>query len=318
MREQPKKIGYLKHFSMNLSALNLTVFAWQEAKWTAALRRVPALLAILGLSFWSGELTTGVVAAGACLSVGMLGNRQIMGSNLAAILCLSLVTALSAWAGTLVGNSAWLNPLVTAGWGLIFAFLTVHDEDSGWIAMQGVIALVIAMAFPSHGWAALERSGAVFAGGLLQTTCLAIAGEFRTRTSNEKGPPANQPSHLKTFRWKEFTRSFTFLSVACQYAFRVAMTLIIATEIARHLAIRNSYWLPMTLIVILKPDFYRTYSGAIQRVLGTFIGVMVASLITHAFHPGMGLLFVLIAVFSFGCFALVKVNSVLFSASLTG
>jgi hypothetical protein len=231
----------------------------------------------------------------------------------------TFIMALSAWIGTVVGASSWLGPVVVALWGLSFAFLTIHDDDSGWVAMQGVICLVIAMAFPSHGYEGLWRSLAVMAGGALQIGVLALIDGFRRffppqatrRDIAGLSPPATN------YPWNDLLLSFRSFSSAWKYALRVSLTMIVAVEVAGVVHIQNSYWLPMTTVIILKPDFYRTYSGAVLRVVGTFLGVIVASLIAHLLHPNMAWLLVLVAVFSFGCFAFLKVNPIPFSASLT-
>ena len=296
----------------------LSKFDWPQAKWSDALLRVPALLICLCVASPFHEQAGGVVAAGAAFSVGLVGSRQLVGSPFLAMTATTLIMALSTWVGTLVGNSVASNLVVTALWGLGFAFLTIHDEDSGWISMQGVICLVIASAFPSHGFAALGRSLAVIIGGTLQIAILSMFGLLRRRFISKTGAAnAVQPPAKPTYKWNEFINSFKTFSPAWRYALRVALTLIVAVEIAGLLHIQNAYWLPMTTLIILKPDFYKTYAGAIQRVAGTFLGVVVASLIAHLFHPSLGSLFALVAVFSFGCFALLKVNPIPFSAMLT-
>jgi hypothetical protein len=291
---------------------------WTQADWQAALSRVPALVLTVIGGIALGQPAAGVVAAGACLSVGLVGKRKVAGSSLLAMTATTAAMAFSAWAGTLVGASPWLNPVVTALWGLAFAFLTIHDEDLGWIGMQAVTALVIAMAFPDHGYAALGRSAAVLAGGAAQIGL--ITGFGRLGGSPRGAPSAkteSAPTPAQDFKWPEFFRSFRLFSAAWPYAVRVSLTMILAVEIERRLPMQNGYWLPMTTIIILKPDFYRTYSGAIQRVAGTFLGVVLASLIAHLLHPRTEWLVALAALFSFGCFALIKVNPILFSAALT-
>ena len=304
---------------MTPSATILSKFEWNQAKWIDAFCRVPALLICLCLAITFHEQAGGVVAAGAALSVGLVGSRQIAGSPFLAMMATTFIMALSTWVGTLVGNNVAINLVVTALWSLGFAFLTIHDEDSGWISMQGVICLVIASAFPNHGYAALERGLAVLVGGMIQIAVLSMIGLLHRRFCSKTGaaqaeaPPPAKP----TYKWKEFFNSFKTFSPAWRYALRVSLTLIVAVEIAGLLHIQNAYWLPMTTLIILKPDFYKTYAGAIQRVAGTFLGVVVASLIAHLFHPSLEWLILLVAVFSFGCFALLKVNPIPFSAALT-
>ena len=292
-------------------------FNWTEAKWAAAACRVPALVACLVFAIYFKESAAGVVAAGAALSVGLVGNRQIAGSPVLAMLITTLIMALSAWMGTLVGGFVAPCLIATALWGLAFAFLTIHDEDIGWLAMQGVICLVIAEGFPNHNDAALWRALAVGAGGLFQIGILGVIEAVRRRLPWHIKDLELEPGPVRTYSWSQLFKSFQSFSSAWRYALRVALTLILAVEIAGALKIQNGYWLPMTTLIILKPDFYRTYSGAIQRVVGTFLGVGIASLIAHLFHPSVSALVVLACLFSFGCFAFLEINPISFTAALT-
>ena len=236
-----------------------------------------------------------------------------------AMLATTLIMVFSASVGTLVGESAWGCPLVTVLWGLGFAFLTIHDEDLGWMAMQGVICLVIAEGFSSHGYAALTRGAAVIFGGIAQNGFLGLVElvrvglPWRIRDLEIEG----EPPAVRAYSWRQLFVSMTSFSAGWAYAARVSLTMIVAVEGAGALHLQNGYWLPMTTVIILKPDFYRTYSGAIQRVMGTLLGVTVASLIAHLFHPTLTWLIVLVAFFAFHCFAFLKINPITFSAALT-
>jgi hypothetical protein len=290
-----------------------------KVKWAAAGCRVPALVGCLLAVIPLHQAAGGVVAAGAALSVGLVGNRRINGSPMLAMAATSLIMAFSASAGTLVGGSPWGCPLVTALWGLGFAFLTIHDEDLGWMAMQGVICLVIAEGFPGQGDAALVRALAVGFGGVAQIGFLGLVElvrvrlPWRIRDLDIEGEPAP----VRAYSWKQLFASMSSFSTGWAYAARVSLTMIVAVEGARALHLQNGYWLPMTTVIILKPDFYRTYSGAIQRVAGTLLGVTIASLIAHLFHPTLTWLLVLVALFAYPCFAFLKINPILFSAALT-
>jgi uncharacterized membrane protein YccC len=103
-----------------------------------------------------------------------------------------------------------------------------------------------------------------------------------------------------------------------RYAVRLALTLMLAVIIARTLHQTNSYWLPMTALLVMKPDFYRTYTNTMARVLGTFLGVTLASALTWALHPDALELFGFVLVFGWGAFAWTKVNYGFFSCVLTG
>ncbi len=294
--------------------LNLAQPDWVQAKWGEALSRVAAVLLALDLALLLHAPAAGVVTAGAAFTVGLVMNRRLAGSSFHAMMATTFFMALSAWAGTLSGQVEVVNLLAVAAWGTGFALLTIHDEDAGWIAMQGNIALVIASAFPGANLAALERALAVVIGGLLQIMIVALTNGLLLRFAKKSPTP---PAPKGPSVWAQLLASATAATAAWRYAVRLVVTLLIAVQTGRTLHLANSYWLPMTTLIILKPDFFRTYSGAVQRVLGTLAGVAVASLIAHAFQPTTVWLILLVGLFSFGSFYLVRVHPILFAASLT-
>ncbi len=305
---------------MKSLSVDLLAFKWPLLRWDTAMRRVPAVALCLGLGLAFGQPAAGAVAAGSALSVGFAAMREVRGSRFLSMGSTILAMSLSAWVGTRTGGSHWLSPMITALWAFVFALLTVYDEDIGWVAMQGVLTLVVASAFPSHGVAAWQRATVLLAGGVIQFAALATIWYFRgilhpADTKVPEGKPG--PLHGYEHDWREFSKSFHLQSIAFQYALRVSLTMVLAVEAGRYLPIKNGYWLPMTTLVILKPDFYRTYSGGVQRVAGTLLGVIIATLIAWLFHPAVPWLVGLAALFSLFCFAFQKVNPMTSAAVLT-
>jgi uncharacterized membrane protein YccC len=70
-------------------------------------------------------------------------------------------------------------------------------------------------------------------------------------------------------------------STAFRHALRLAVTLAVATALARHLGVGRSYWVPLTAAIVLKPDFTSTFTRGVLRVAGTMLGLGVATLVFH-------------------------------------
>ncbi|MCV2489957.1 FUSC family protein [Geodermatophilus sp. YIM 151500] len=62
-------------------------------------------------------------------------------------------------------------------------------------------------------------------------------------------------------------------------AFAVRLTLCMtAAELARqHLPLERPYWVPLTVALVLKPDFGSVFARAVQRGAGTLVGVVMGS-----------------------------------------
>jgi uncharacterized membrane protein YccC len=93
-------------------------------------------------------------------------------------------------------------------------------------------------------------------------------------------------------------------SAACRHALRMAACVAIGDAIGRSLDLSRSYWLPMTVAIVLKPDFTATFSRGVLRLIGTAAGLVFATGLFHILPPTNAARFVLITclMFSLRCF----------------
>ena len=88
-------------------------------------------------------------------------------------------------------------------------------------------------------------------------------------------------------------------SAAFRHSMRLAVCIAIGDGIGRGLHWRRSYWLPMTIAIVLKPDFSATFSRGVLRLTGTFLGLVLATVMFHELHPGLVAQVALIAALMF-------------------
>lgn len=88
-------------------------------------------------------------------------------------------------------------------------------------------------------------------------------------------------------------------STACRHALRVAVCLAVAEGLERALDWRRSYWLPMTVAIVLKPDFASTFSRGVLRLSGTLTGLLLSTALFHSHPTSAAWHIVLIAVLTF-------------------
>jgi uncharacterized membrane protein YccC len=74
---------------------------------------------------------------------------------------------------------------------------------------------------------------------------------------------------------------------------------VIADAIARTIGWQRAYWGPMTVAIVLKPDFTTTFSRGVLRLAGTFTGLALATALFHAISPTAAMLALFIVVFMF-------------------
>ena len=106
-----------------------------------------------------------------------------------------------------------------------------------------------------------------------------------------------------------------------RHAVRLAICVAAGDMMGRLVWWQRTYWLPMTIAVVLKPDFTTTYSRGILRLGGTFLGLIIATALYHLLpndSPGAVALgqLVLVGLFTFALRCIGPANYGVFSASV--
>lgn len=87
-----------------------------------------------------------------------------------------------------------------------------------------------------------------------------------------------------------------------RHAVRLAAVATLGYLIAARLPVGHGYWAPITSVMVMRPDFHRTYARAVARLAGTLAGVALATAMVRALGPDahvFGLLAVVSAGLSF-------------------
>ena len=89
-------------------------------------------------------------------------------------------------------------------------------------------------------------------------------------------------------------------SIACRHAIRCAVCLTLALVGERMSGLSHGYWIPMTTAIVLKPDFAGTFSFGLLRVIGTLLGLALATALVHFAFGDEWLRIALLALFCYG------------------
>ena len=139
----------------------------------------------------------------------------------------------------------------------------------------------------------------------------ALVGQLRSglRTASEATPAGEAlvAGSLTAQPWQRRFRgnlarlqaNLSFHSSACRHAIRMAVSLSMGELLARNVQSQRSYWLAMTIVLILKPDFTMTFSRGVLRIGGTVLGLLLATALFHLIPPGIGVEVILVGVFAF-------------------
>ena len=89
-------------------------------------------------------------------------------------------------------------------------------------------------------------------------------------------------------------------SAILRHAARTAVLVAGSDLVVRLAGYGRGYWVPLTVLVVLRPDFASTFQRAVMRVVGTVIGLLVATELLHWIPGGSWYYLALIGVCYFG------------------
>ncbi|HEY2259297.1 MAG TPA: FUSC family protein [Solirubrobacteraceae bacterium] len=156
------------------------------------------------------------------------------------------------------------------------------------------------------GSAALQMSRrvAALAGQLRAVAGLASAagegGGLRTRRPHQR---TNRPLQGVRSDLAQLRANVSLQSPAGRHALRLAVVVLIAELISRHLALSRSYWMVVAAATVLRPEFGATFTRGTERALGTGLGVALAGAITVGFHPAGGVTVVIVGLLAWAGYA---------------
>lgn len=118
---------------------------------------------------------------------------------------------------------------------------------------------------------------------------------------------AEQFLTTQDYDFKKIKENFSFKSPIFRHSLRLTLTMLIGFIVGYNIEVQQSYWIILTIIVIMRPSYGLTKQRTKHRVLGTLMGATVG--VGIVFLTQNPLFYALIAIFSLIIgFSLVKQN----------
>jgi hypothetical protein len=267
------------------------------------------LIILLGLV--SGSPAASAIAAGGAVSVAFGAVMSFSRWRGAPLALAGVGMAISAFIGSLAGHSLPVLVAVSGLWAAATALATTLGLGAWWIVLQWSVGLIVAGAYPASLVGALERGALVLAGSVVQTGASLIAWRWRG-----PGEPIEPPYPLSGVAG-QLRAAFAARRHPILFACRAAAAVMVATLAARGLGLANDYWAPLTAVVVLKPRWRETWQRGAQRIVGTCVGAVAATIAAVIIGPEPWL----IGACAFGAgaaaIAVQRVSYAVFSAALT-
>jgi uncharacterized membrane protein YccC len=145
--------------------------------------------------------------------------------------------------------------------------------------------------------AAVGRLGAL-AGQLRAVIATATTGATEGRSGTDA--PNRARTELLRDPVAVLRANLTWRSAVFRHAVRLCV-LVAASDFAVRLAgFDRGYWLPLTVLVVLRPDFATTFQRSVMRVLGTVMGLLAVTALVHWVPGGAWWQVALVAALAFG------------------
>ncbi len=135
-----------------------------------------------------------------------------------------------------------------------------------------------------------------------------LAGQLRAaidtaRTGASEGSEGEESSVHGMRRLRDplavVLANLTPASAVLRHAVRLSVLVALSDFVVRLAGIDRGYWVPLTILVVLRPDFTTTFERASMRVIGTIIGLLLATELLHWVPGGDWYRIGLIALFFF-------------------
>ena len=237
---------------------------------TMALYCLPGILIIYSIGFIFKDLIYASIAVGGAVTAGYGANKKILKYPFAPMIISVIGMRVCAFLGSLIGHS-YIGYMICC---ILLACLATCvgniNQTAWWIVLQWSIAFFVGGFYVGNVWSALQRGILILLGGLFQSVCIIFLIEKFSFQRNIIDPD-NLLSIIKNI-YENIDKKIRFHTTII-YA---ALAMIVCFLLIHIFNIKYYYWVIMTALVILKPDFIDTLKKASIRLLGTFIGFLIA------------------------------------------
>lgn len=141
---------------------------------TPALRAAFGILVLLAVGIATGQAVLGVAAAGGAIGLGTMSLSGTYRGKLHVMLPACMVLAVSAFAGSLAGQTGWLFVVIAGIWGFAGGMFASLGQVGTILGLMSTAMLIVFSHIPLAPAQAALTAGALLVGGLFQTA-LAIA-----------------------------------------------------------------------------------------------------------------------------------------------
>jgi uncharacterized membrane protein YccC len=298
----------------------------------------------------TGELRYAGFAAVGALCAGLASFAGSTRNRVAAVLISSAGMAVTTFIGAATAATAsWLLIPTLALMGLVVGAAVEFEPPRAIAALMWPIALLVADAVPLDPSGAAARAGWVLAGGTLQALLVtatwaigpgrqearAVVTKYRQLAHYTNGvahghlepPPlpavtghALPADHKLSGSCARTTRLLCMIDIRTEtgrHAIRLAVAAAAGQAVALAIHPSESHWIPLTIFVVLQPNYQSTLSRGLQRAVGTMLGAGLGAAIVGLDHLSLAATAIVASICIATAYGLFQVSYGLYSLLLT-
>ncbi len=301
---------------------DLYTFHWSALEFRLPLVSASAVALCVFVGVAVGHPGGALIASGGALTIGFGANQRIADSRVQPMIFAVLATATAAFAGTVAGHSGYTLLLFSAISAAIYGVLTVRNSGFAWVGQQASVALFVASAFPSGLRGSFTRAGLIALGGIVQILFTSAGLQLIPELSKDLLAIPRSFYHQRRellLRLRHLPQALPAPDrrTAIGYGVRMTITVVLASELYRHLKMQSGYWVPMTALLVQKPAFFETLTRGLLRIGGTLAGAVLATQLAVHVPLGPYTLAALTTFFAFWAYATNGINYGLYTLCLT-
>lgn len=262
------------------------------------------------------DLQLDLALAGALSTAALLGGFVAFDAPPAARVVWQLLTApaigVGAAMGALTGDVAWLATVTMAVFAAIAGIMVAVSLRLAIAGLTATLALLLAQGLAVQPDQALDALALGVAGVVLDAVMSAVSMIW-----TPAGPRVH-PIDGTRAAWRMIRANLNLVSPSFRHALRfgVAMSVGVATYHVLDLG-EHGYWIPLTVLFVLKPGVEQTHERIAMRAAGTVVGLVLATPIALAIGGLPVLEAVAVAVAAAFSFALLAIEYALFTTAIT-
>jgi len=255
-----------------------------------ALRAALVTTAVTALGMVMQSAIAAISMAIGALFVYLTEGNAPLGRRARVMLWTSGWLSLATFLGGLVSPSTLALLLLTPVFAWVSGFIGAAGSRAALVGVMSLVLFTIAGGSSSSVVDSLTAAGFVGVGALIQTgvsLLLSVMTRQSWELDNMTSVRGRIAAHIN------LTDDFV------RHGLRLALSVTIATGIAAIWSFEHSYWIPMTVAWMSRPDPDGTVARVSGRVLGTVIGLALISLTFHVTSVTNAAIVIVIALSSF-------------------